>query len=542
LKLSKHSYKSELTVTLYIICFIPFLLLCTVLFMYIHHVNEAKIVSEASIIEQIETEKLKNNIAHSYDIIIDFISDKNIISVLESQSELSTIKIIDFVDLCRTKLSKDLNTTITIYTDNQNIPDTKYTIYTDKNTIEKKFSDNQEINCSVTNVDNQYWLNVYKFYYSNGTNSVFEIKTPLNTIFASRTSKSFQKTTLAYTSDKNTTFIYNNNDIPISSIENQKDFDALNRDYLVKEMTVSNINGKFILIRKGKFSFSASMILVILFVILLSFLIALLLQYLIRKLTAQLDDIVAKIHPDDIKSQNISTNKSNEFDVIQKRLNSLALSLKSENETILKLESDLLNQKISPHFLYNNLAAIKYCFPDRKLEQVVDTLIGFYRNIFHQQSCFSTLRQELEHCELYVRLLKFAYATEFEYYVDVDDDLKFYTVLTNILQPIIENSFLHAINKSPSADRKIISILAYQMNQDLYIEISNNCCTLDESDIESISSLPEKNKSSLYIVDTRLKMHYGTSYGLDRKVTNDTFTTIIHLPIHQGGNYERDCN
>jgi sensor histidine kinase YesM len=136
------------------------------------------------------------------------------------------------------------------------------------------------------------------------------------------------------------------------------------------------------------------------------------------------------------------------------------------------LETQLLQERFNPHFLYNTLSTIRWISEDPKVKDVVTSMVKYYRIALNKGSSIITITQELEMIEEYLRLQKFAYGTEFHYVIEHEDGIGRYLIMKHLLQPIVENAVLHGLNGRDSGG--VIRIEAKKRDGEIVFEISDN--------------------------------------------------------------------
>lgn len=253
-------------------------------------------------------------------------------------------------------------------------------------------------------------------------------------------------------------------------------------------------------------------------------------NYTTRRLTKRLVDIVSAIRYDSIETLICNdVEKCDEFDLIEKKIASLAQELKEENDKVLKLELESLNYRIAPHFIYNNLSVIKWKCNDSSIDDIIDCLVLYYRNVFQKNSAFTTVEEEVGNLGNYIKLLQFAYEDDFVYQTNIDPELILYKIPTNIIQPMIENAFFHGINNITGQIGRI-KLEIFKENQCVIIEVWDNG--------NKEEGAQKKTETSTTVIDRRIKLYYSSSYGLQR-FSRDGFTVArIEMPFIEEIEYE----
>ena len=206
------------------------------------------------------------------------------------------------------------------------------------------------------------------------------------------------------------------------------------------------------------------------------------------------------------------------------------------------VEINLLQSQINPHFLYNTLDSIRWMAAiqgSKNIEQLTGALEHLLRNVAKGIGGKITLREELALVEDYVHIQKVRYVEIFDYFCEVPEELLDCLIIKFTLQPIVENAILHGIE--PTGEFGEIRICAREQEGDLFISIEDNGTGMSEQELQDlIASLsgPVKNSMSgigVSNVDARLKLNYGSSYGLTYESTPGKFTRVtIHIPKEEG--------
>lgn len=137
---------------------------------------------------------------------------------------------------------------------------------------------------------------------------------------------------------------------------------------------------------------------------------------------------------------------------------------------------DALKMQVNPHFLFNALNSIAALIEtDRKVEayHATELLGGLLRSALDQSSDrFLTLQQELEFVGSYVDVEKVRFGSRISFAVQVDENCRSHDVPALILQPLIENSIKHAVNRS--THDVAISLRACEEDGALVLTLTDN--------------------------------------------------------------------
>lgn len=187
-------------------------------------------------------------------------------------------------------------------------------------------------------------------------------------------------------------------------------------------------------------------------------------------------------------------------------------------------EFKALASQINPHFLYNTLETIRmkaFCNNDKETADLIKKLGKFMRRCLELKTDSVTLKSEIDFTNSYLELQSARFGDKISYDIrsSVSDD---YMILPLIIQPIVENAFIHGIESSKSNGR--IDVHIYYCGEYVYIDVDDNGVGIAPEKLKQIDiKLSENNTESgksigLTNVNKRIQMSYGDIYGI--KVTS----------------------
>lgn len=193
------------------------------------------------------------------------------------------------------------------------------------------------------------------------------------------------------------------------------------------------------------------------------------------------------------------------------------LIIKDAELKIKDAELKALQAQINPHFLYNTLDSInwlafEYNAPD--ISTMVKSLSNFFRYSLNKGSNIITFEDELKQVESYLKIQKIRFLDKLDYIIDVEPTiLQCYTVKL-ILQPIVENSIVHGIEKIKTGGHILLS--GRIVDGKIVIKISDNGVGTDCEKMNSLLEDSKNNQSSFGLknVNLRIKQFYGEEFGL----------------------------
>jgi len=141
------------------------------------------------------------------------------------------------------------------------------------------------------------------------------------------------------------------------------------------------------------------------------------------------------------------------------------------------MEIYALQAQMNPHFLFNTintgmqLAIVEGA--DRTGEYM-DYMARLFRHIIRNKEIIVPLRHELEGLQYYFYLLRVRFPRNLELETEYGEELLDLRVPVSILQPLVENSIIHAFKDTGENTPRRISVKAVMENNRLIITVSDN--------------------------------------------------------------------
>lgn len=194
-----------------------------------------------------------------------------------------------------------------------------------------------------------------------------------------------------------------------------------------------------------------------------------------------------------------------------------------------KFEIRSLQMQIQPHFVYNTLTAIKFLIwqnEQEKATQAIDSFVQLLRHTFNRKEIVP-LKDELAIVEEYLILMNVRYGDRIQSAIFSAEECENCLVPKMILQPIIENAYLHAF---PEEEKGYIQIFSRISKSGLVIEIIDTGIGFDEAS-SVIRNQTSEHYSGIGLenIDQRIKLLYGEKYGLtvDSRVNEGTTVRLL---------------
>ncbi|NEW09354.1 HAMP domain-containing protein [Paenibacillus sp. SYP-B3998] len=282
------------------------------------------------------------------------------------------------------------------------------------------------------------------------------------------------------------------------------------------------------------------------------------LQSLILKKLHILRDSMKKVRRGDLNVQ-IDIDAGGEvgelahhFRQMLKKLNELIVEAVNKKAATKEAELNSLKNQIDAHFLYNTLENLKMLAEVEAQYTISDALTSLgamMRYSLKWSSVHVRLRDEMVHIQNYIAIMNIRYDDKLELKMDIPEGYLEQEVLKMSLQPLVENAVKHGMNIDRARrEGVVIWIRASLTKEGMLIEVMDNGAGITA---ERLMELHEKigmedvrfhnqygNKANgendgngigLRNVTQRIKMYYGSEYGIQVESTKGVSTKVLML-------------
>lgn len=205
-----------------------------------------------------------------------------------------------------------------------------------------------------------------------------------------------------------------------------------------------------------------------------------------------------------------------------------------------KSELYAMQTSINPHFLYNALEQIRVQILNGNGDKASRMLLLLSKMYRYQtkRNLFISIAEECAQTENLINLYSYR-ISDCEYDLYVDNSAKRYGIPKNLLQPLVENSFVHGF--SPEQENALITITAVfpEGSDQICFTIEDNGRSISPEDLEllceklrqPVMNRDEENGFALSNVNNRLKLVFGESACLKLSVgENGGFKVSFSIP------------
>lgn len=262
--------------------------------------------------------------------------------------------------------------------------------------------------------------------------------------------------------------------------------------------------------------------------------------FLLKKLTQPIYQLINKLtlvqngHFD----QKLAVNGSYEIKQLVNVYNDMIDELQKYFDKIIeeekvkrKFELQALQYQINPHFIYNTLTAIKmlvYEGNNEKVIQALDSFIQLLRSTLSNHDDFHSIEEEEKILKHYIQILKLRYGENIHTTILMNPTIKDALIPKMIIQPLIENAYLHAFNNQQTGN---ITVFIQPVNNNLQIEILDNGQGFDVNKLSSQSNGLHYTKIGMKNIENKLINLYGENIKFVINSTINVGTSImIQLP------------
>ncbi|UTI66307.1 histidine kinase [Paraconexibacter antarcticus] len=209
----------------------------------------------------------------------------------------------------------------------------------------------------------------------------------------------------------------------------------------------------------------------------------------------------------------------------------------SQGERLAEAELRALRAQISPHFIYNALAAVAshiHDAPDEARELLTD-FAEFTRYAFRGERPYVTLADELRYVESYLRLEQARFGDRLVVRLVIAPEALQAVVPVLSVQPLVENAVRHGIESRPGTGT--VEIRAEDHGADVVVEVRDDGPGM--TDVRAGAALAGAGAGGgigLSNVHRRMQQTFGEGYGLEvRSAAGGGTTIVMTVPKFRAG-------
>lgn len=233
------------------------------------------------------------------------------------------------------------------------------------------------------------------------------------------------------------------------------------------------------------------------------------------------------------------------FNRMMEKINYLISEVYKKEISQKEAEYKALVAQINPHFLYNTLETIRLLSSFGETNKVEAAIIALAKllksNIATNSNKFNTVREELSNINAYLTIQSMRFQDKIIVSVNVDESLLNNSLPQFILQPIIENAYIHGLEHKVEEGHLFLNGFSDKIG--MKFQVIDNGVGMSEETAkelfnedkpESASSGKSGNGTGVLNVHKRIRLLFGEPFGLTIQSSLGVGTIIeILLPRRQ---------
>lgn len=226
-----------------------------------------------------------------------------------------------------------------------------------------------------------------------------------------------------------------------------------------------------------------------------------------------------------------------------------------------RTELKALQAQINPHFLYNTLEALYWSLQDKEEEELAEFVVAMselfrYTITGPSKSEWVALRDELDHIEKYMLIMKLRFGDRLSWAIDCPREFRSVRLPRLLLQPLVENAILHGVESKIGLGTVSLSVELAADAAGVYVAVEDDGAGMDDDALRALAAgladergEPASARSSgvgLINVARRLRLFYSDRDPAVRYIDVDSAkgrgTRVrILIPI-SGGEHENESD
>ncbi len=192
--------------------------------------------------------------------------------------------------------------------------------------------------------------------------------------------------------------------------------------------------------------------------------------------------------------------------------------------------------QINPHFLFNTLECMRsmaHSSGENDMETLISSMALTFRYSLHSGTIV-TLSQELSHVQSYFAVIRIRFPGRYSLRVSADPAVLEHTMLSMILQPIVENAINHAFADRESGCHILVQAFSKE-NGALVVRVTDNGSGMDQKELDALehrmrtgAGEPTEGRSSigLHNIFQRMKLTFGDHFHIRFRSRKGYYTSV----------------
>lgn len=196
-----------------------------------------------------------------------------------------------------------------------------------------------------------------------------------------------------------------------------------------------------------------------------------------------------------------------QFKLLLNRINYLIKDIRQKEETKKKMEYNLLQEQINPHFIYNTLDTINWMALSKGqpiIGEAVRNLGNFLRLSLNKGKTSFTVQDELSLANSYMMIQKMRTRDKIQFTEVVEESIKQYSMVKIVLQPFLENSIIHGLKGGAGC----ITLTASEKEESIEFLIQDNGCGINPELVRELNDIKSDAGHGIKNTMRRLHLYY----------------------------------
>lgn len=273
------------------------------------------------------------------------------------------------------------------------------------------------------------------------------------------------------------------------------------------------------------------------FLTVMAVLLPLVIAWLLRRMLSRpMNKLVAAMQKveQEVYNYKLPEDESQEFNYVFCQYNSMAAKVENLIQEVyekqLQVEQAKLKQlqaQINPHFLFNSFYMgyrMAKSGDSEKVAQLCLYLGDYFKVLTYVSNDYISLQEEMRFTETYLLLNQMRFEEKLFYEIDQEEGLEQEMIPPLLLQPIIENSIRHGVEKTSRACR--IRITVTKKEEQLCFLVEDDCRAITAEQMEKLKKTLDNpvcpsQSFGLWNIQQRLKAIHPQSEGLRLRISDD---------------------
>lgn len=207
-----------------------------------------------------------------------------------------------------------------------------------------------------------------------------------------------------------------------------------------------------------------------------------------------------------------------------------------------KMEMQMLQLQINPHFLYNTLNSIKWMATLQGLDGIrtmVSSLGALLHAAFDKYAELIPLRQEMDILQYYLNIQQIKYKGSITFHVACEEKALLDSFIPKFtLQPLVENAIFHGIEPKHTM-QGVVEIRIWKNEDTLCVSVYDDGVGIPQERMGQLIKMQNTQKGrniGIANVHRRLQLFFGDAFGLEVQSELGQYTHVtVRIPYTYTG-------